>query len=107
MISNNRPLTLEIFNSISNKQRAKFTEPLCLEDYEDDESLVESDYVIFDLEINNVKYIMIHGFPGDGAVGVVFNDTETYIVGEVEGNEVYDWYDKTTENGSNFEDSYW
>ena len=109
MISNNRPLTLEIYNSLSNEQRSKFTELLSLECYEDDEYLVESDYVIFDLEINTVKYTMIHGFPGDNPAGVIFNENESYDIRNQgdNKNEVYDWYNKTTENGSNFEDSSW
>lgn len=63
---------------------------------ETDESLKGKDYVIGELIYNGETYTLVHGFPGDNAVGVIC-DKNRYVVGILgEGCEDYNefthWY---------------
>ncbi len=112
MITNSRPLTLEIYHDFTRQIGVEFFENnLYIDAYnEDDEGLMDSDYIIADLEINGKTYIMIHGFPGDNPIGVIFNDTEKHIVGEgldEKVNEVKNWYRTASNNSSDFQQRFW
>jgi len=56
-----------------------------------------ADYVMMTLLVNNEKYIIIHGFPGDEPGGVIINSKGESVVLGLEnrfGNpvEIYNWY---------------
>lgn len=70
----------------------------CLGDWmiESDRDCVESDCVLGELEYNGAAYSFIHGYPGDNPSGVIWNETEQFLVGECEkqltADPVVTWY---------------
>eukprot|EP01031_Cornospumella_fuschlensis_P035327 gene35327-42807_t len=113
MIKKARPLTradlLKLPNSIAMKLHVNAS------DY-DDNDLLESDFVQWEVAIGETMYRVFHGFPGDVPIGVFVDDAgESVLATFGEGgcaamdkdDENVDtflaWYDEVTENACNFE----
>lgn len=63
--------------------------------YECDEDLKDTSYTISTLIHNNIHYTMVHGFPGDNADGIIYNDENIVAyIGEScdDVNEFTHWY---------------
>jgi hypothetical protein len=89
-------------------------EDLCLQDYDDDQDLKDSGYVIGTLVYMDEEFMFIHGFPGDNPVGVIRNNSEYHHVGELisEATAADDhplalWYDKITKGGRTYDEAWW
>ena len=105
-----RPLTLDDIPKLPLTD--KTLDKIGLIDYEEDEELMEDNYVIGDIEINGKKYTMIHGFPGENASGVIYNQDEMHFVGQyIDAVEIDTipllWYSYVTRNGSNYSHDWW
>ena len=83
----------------------------------DDERLLEQDFVVWEVEMEDIKFKFYHGFPGDNPVGVLVSMDEIIAtVGEggsevllvesieaVKAKEFVLWYDQVTEEACHYE----
>ena len=105
------PLTFEKLNELGFDEAKQ--EYIGIVDYEDDEHLAESDWIIGDVIIGGKKYQIIHGFPGDTPIGMVFNDEVEFLVGaalgsnDVENDEIEDWYTTKTKEQTKYLEPFW
>lgn len=101
-IKTKEPLTTDLIKAIPDKIAEEL---YLLEDYVDDEYLDAQDFVILILMDGKDKYIMIHGFPGDNPLGVIYDQRDHIIVWVGEGMDesdsdpFYVWYNLITNNG--------
>ena len=70
-------MTLEIVQSLPKIVKNN----LVLDEIEDNDELIESDYVSWDVSIGDNKYEFYHGFPGDNPVGIMMQGEE--LIAEV------------------------
>jgi len=61
-----------------------FWDEIGLSDYENDEHVKEQDWIIGDITFDGVAHIIIHGFPGDNASGIIYDPVgkKYYMIGE-------------------------
>jgi hypothetical protein len=80
----------------------------------DEESTEIMEIVVIHMLINNNEYKLIHAFPGDNPVGLLFNDHESWEFNETQYDHLADqkdqnviefltWYKEMTEDFMNFE----
>lgn len=106
-----KPLTLEIIKELNFPK--EILEDLCLQHYDNDQWLLDSDYIFAFIRYLDQYYIFVHGFPGDNPVGIIRSQDgkEYYMVGELaqfESNSVFEkWYNEKTNNCTNYKDSFW
>ena len=68
---------------------------ILLEDYIDQKYLCDQNFVFLELMCDEKRYMMIHGFPGDNADGVIYHGVEVVAwIGEGcnEDNPFGKWY---------------
>lgn len=112
IITSHRPLTFMLIEEL--KLSKKNLDDAGIIDYEDDEHLFDSDYVYITFLLKGKIYSMVHGFPGDNPMGIVYRKNEYYIVGE--GRPLIDnqphsiideWYEEVTEELTGYKDDMW
>nr|QBK93708.1 MAG: uncharacterized protein LCPAC406_00220 [Pithovirus LCPAC406] len=84
-------------------------EELGIVDYEDNQDLNDSDFIIAAVEFRKKEYVFIHGFPGDNPVGAFLDHDWNIIIPVGEGgpfgkNVLSDWYYAATEYGRDYTD---
>lgn len=114
-IFDRKPLTLEVVKEL-NLTKDQISD-LGLNFYiQEGYNPAEEDYVFCLLKFRGKEYYMIHGFPGDNSVGLIFNfdRREFYMIGELcprlkpdNIHPLQKWYKQKTYGGSFYEDSYW
>lgn len=114
-IFDHKPLTLEVIKEL-NLTKEQISD-LGLKFYiQEGDNPAEDDYIFCILKFREKEYYMIHGFPGDNSVGMIFNfdRREFYMVGELCPQSKQDnihplqkWYKQKTYGGSYYEDGYW
>ena len=77
-------------------------------EYEENEELRNSDYIIATVKFEGKKYTFIHGFPGDNPIGGFLdqNWNVVTIVGEggpYDESSLSKWYDKLTADGRHYD----
>lgn len=115
IVENNRPLTLVDVENLYEYgfDKSLTSEDIGIVDYENDDHLKESDYIISDIKIGDSHYYLIHGFPGDNPQGAIFNSHKTYLVGECmpedvdESAEPIVWYNKITKGCCRYKETFW
>ncbi len=88
------------------KLSTEISDDLGIIEYEEDEELRNSDYIIATVKFKGKEYTFIHGFPGDNPIGG-FLDQNWKIVAVVgEGGDkgsFSDWYNKLTDDGHHYD----
>ena len=82
-------------SEIENIPKDIAAEIVLLENYIDQEYLCDQDFVFLELMCDGKRYMMIHGFPGDNAHGVIYHgDQVAAWIGEgcSEDNPFGKWY---------------
>lgn len=93
----------------SSKYLAKFGYQLAISEDDDDENLIQSDYVVTKMLILDKKFTLIHGFPGDSPNYVlIYQGARVDIKNPSADLADYaghfrTWYAHITENGTNFD----
>ena len=115
----------KILNMNKIEQYDKILEYLCLdcEDFDIEKNEIETNnacnYKEITLIVNENKYILLHGFPGDAPIGCILCETndDKYIglTNDIEGftsnnNDhiaINIWYNGITEEYCSYEDDFW
>jgi len=84
---------------------------LCICEEDDDDDFKLANWVIGELKFGEETYTMIHGFPGDNVLGLIFNKQQSYIVGrpteKTDTSLPEQWYAEITENCCTYERPFW
>lgn len=114
-IFDHKPLTLEVIKEL-NLTKEQISDLILGFYIQESYCPAEDDYIFCILKFREKEYYMIHGFPGDNSVGMIFNfdRREFYMVGELcpqskpdNIHSLQKWYKQKTYGGSYYEDGYW
>ena len=115
---NSRRLTFQDIEKIP----AEVSKDLALTWMEDERDLNDYDYIYGEIIVGGKKCYIIHGFPKDVHGAIFYNDNVYYlgiltgaIIGGIydrnfrsqEYDEFQEWYNKSTDNSRNYEDTFW
>lgn len=108
--NNVRPLLLEDIPKLGLSD--EILENIGLVDYEDDNQLNRSDYIIGDMVFAGLFYTIVHGFPGDNAHGIIFrqyNSDEHHEIGEGIDHitPIQQWYQTITNDATDYPHEWW
>ncbi len=100
-----RPLNMKDVKRLGSKK----AEELGIIYYEDNQDLINSDFIIAAIEFRKKEYVFIHGFPGDNPVGGFLDHDWDIIIPIGEGgpfgkNVLSDWYYIATEDARDYTD---
>ena len=90
------------------KLNTETSDNLGIIEYEENEELRDSDYIIATVKFKGKKYTFIHGFPGDNPIGGFLDQNWNVVITVGEGGP-YDesslskWYYKLTADGRHYD----